>query len=87
MRLLDDGVSREGNDVIRRARAMLVDELAALNGDAAELTARILPPGRPLVASIVVQGVVGFRKIEFHHDGATVTVDDPDPGLMATQDT
>ncbi|MGW6033741.1 hypothetical protein ACWFOS_08760 [Gordonia terrae] len=87
VRLLDDGVSREGNAVIRRARAMLVDELVALNGDAAELTARVLPPGRPLVASIVVQGVVGFRKIEFHHDGATVRVDDPDPGLMATQDT
>ncbi len=68
--LLDDGAAGPATDsaVGRQLRDVLVDELNAVDGG--QLTARVLPPGRALLASIVVNEDPRFRRVECGVDGA-----------------
>ncbi|MCZ4580566.1 hypothetical protein O4158_15970 [Gordonia amicalis] len=85
VRLLDDGgldayapgdlddTQSPGN----LARRMLVVELTAIDSDGGgqgSVTARILPPGREVLASIVVDVGTRMRRVEIHRDGR-VSVD------------
>ncbi|MYR08751.1 hypothetical protein GTV32_21630 [Gordonia sp. SID5947] len=63
--LLDDGAlnTTPERDLVHRLRDVLVDELRAVEGG--QVTARVLPPGRSLVASIVVNTGPTIRRIEY----------------------
>ncbi|MGC5256202.1 hypothetical protein ACPXCG_07590 [Gordonia sp. DT218] len=69
--LLDDGALSMVPErvLLRRLRDVLVDELRPL--DSGQVTARVLPPGRSLVASIVVNTGPTIKRIEYGVGGET----------------
>ncbi|MDH3024085.1 hypothetical protein QEN35_06750 [Gordonia alkanivorans] len=91
VRLLDDGALDEFgiDDKQSRgnlARRILVDELTAIEAtaDQGSLTARILPVGREVLASIVVDVGPRMRRVEIYADGSVTTDTSPDGGMPAT---
>ncbi len=72
--LLDDGALQSLDEDDRassrdRMARLLLDELAA---DIDRVTARIMPPGRPVAASVVVSARDGTRRIEMTAKGEVV---------------
>ncbi|AZZ83651.1 hypothetical protein C5O27_09130 [Gordonia alkanivorans] len=92
VRLLDDGgLGDHASDALDEhspgslARRILVEELTAIEpamADQGSVTARILPSGRDMVASIVVDVGLRMRRVEIHRDGSVAVdvtpVDDVD---------
>ncbi|AZG48344.1 hypothetical protein [Gordonia insulae] len=77
--LLDDGIGVRADDVQTRLDGVLVDELESR--DARRVTARVMPPGRPTRATIVVNTAGGTRYHECSADGAiTDRLTAPAPG-------
>ena len=81
VRLLDDGgLNDHASDDLddesllgSRARQTLVEELTAVNATASDhgsITARILPVGRDVLASIVVDVGLRMRRVEIHRAGS-----------------
>lgn len=73
VRLLDDGALddlADGGAMRRDVRTRLVEELTAVSeaGVMATVTARISPPGRDLVATIVVDAGDDRRRVEFNDE-------------------
>lgn len=94
VRLLDDGAldayaSGDLDDTQspgNLARRMLVDELTAIDSDGGgqgSVTARILPPGREVLASIVVDVGTRMRRVEVHRDGSVSADATPMGGVDA----
>lgn len=89
VRLLDDGALDEyGTDDKHSrgnlARRILVEELTSLEATTADqgsVTARILPAGREMLASIVVDVGPHLRRVEIHPDGSVTTDLPPDGGV------
>lgn len=66
--LLDDGaLAPERRDLADRLRGLLVDELT--RADRGQVTARIFPPERGLLATIVANAGTDFRRVECGADG------------------
>ncbi|MCX2964372.1 hypothetical protein [Gordonia aquimaris] len=68
--LLDDGAldARGDTETARRLRRLLVAELRAARDG--QITARVLPPGREVIASVVVNSSTGVSRTECRFDGA-----------------
>jgi hypothetical protein len=77
--LVDDGGSDEVTPDVRERR--LRHGGITLDGaDAGSVTVRVLPPNRPVLATVLVRDPVhGSRRIELDHDGQSVSpaIDDP----------
>ncbi|GAB83797.1 cytochrome d ubiquinol oxidase subunit II [Gordonia rubripertincta] len=97
VRLLDDGALDDyaSDDLADEstpgslARRMLVEELtavAATSADHGSVTARILPAGRDVLASIVVDVGLRMRRVEVQRDGS-VSVDSTPAGDVGTSGT
>ncbi|TSD97804.1 cytochrome d ubiquinol oxidase subunit II [Gordonia rubripertincta] len=97
VRLLDDGALDEyaSDDLADEsspgslARRMLVGELTAVEATSADhgsVTARILPAGRDVLASIVVDVGLRMRRVEVQRDGS-VSVDATPVGDVGTSGT
>ncbi len=73
--LLDDGGLTEAPDTLV---ATVVEEVAQQldKANAGAITVRILPRGRPVLATILVDGPGEMRRIEIDHDGGTRTLID-----------
>lgn len=71
--LIDDlGMGATPADVSDLLRGRITETL--LNAQDGDICVRILPPGRPALASIYVHDSVGTRRITFDHSGAEVHI-------------
>ena len=84
--LLDDGGLTDPT-LVEAARVALVDELDATAGGT--LTARALPAGRTVAATIVAEDSGRVRRVEYDRDGAVRTEvrngEEPDPDHQAVR--
>ncbi|OCW87721.1 hypothetical protein A8M60_15440 [Nocardia farcinica] len=78
VRLLDDGVLDESDRAIGHVRAVLVEVLNSIEPGPATVTARILPPGRTFLSSVVINAGSWSRRVDIGHDGVVAATDHSD---------
>lgn len=81
VRLLDDGALHESDPAIGHVRAVLLEVLNSIEPGPATVTARVLPPGRAFLGSVVVNEGSRSLRVDIDHDGVVAETEHTDQAI------